>query len=128
MTPRANPGEVAARSLYDATVRAFSTTFFVLVVAFVIGTQAACTDPCRQLADRICNCELTAAQRQTCRQDRIDTQSNDPLRLGPTTTSEQQDACIAALETCTCAALDENKTELCGYTNDPPAASDGEGE
>ena len=109
-------------------MRSLSFASLVLVAALV-GSQAACTDPCRQLADRICNCELTAAQRQTCRQDRIDTQSStDPLNLGATTTSEQQDACIAALETCTCAALDENKTELCGYTNDPPAASDEEGE
>jgi hypothetical protein len=121
-----NPGETLRQSRYERRVR--HPIALVSLVIAALASASACTDPCRQLADRICNCELTAAQRQTCRADRIDSQANDPLRLGPTSDTAEQDVCIAALETCTCAALDENKTELCGYTKPDPTADTGDAE
>jgi hypothetical protein len=121
-----SPRESAARSLYDGSVR--HPIAFLSLVLFTVSLASACGDPCRQLADRICNCELTAAQRQTCRRDRIESQTNDPLRLGPASTPAEQDVCIAALQTCTCEALDENRVELCGYTRPDPTADDGDDE
>lgn len=77
--------------------------------------SAGCIDPCQQLAERICACELTESQRNQCRQERI-TNQRDFLVAD----AESQEVCVAALETCTCTALDQNRTDLCGFTADPP--------
>lgn len=74
-----------------------------------------CIDPCQQLAERICACELTESQRNQCRQERISNQRDFLVA-----DTESQEACAAALDTCTCTALDQNRTDLCGFTADPP--------
>lgn len=91
-----------------------------LIVMVVVGPAlTGCIDPCQQLAERICACELTESQRNQCREERI-TNQRDFLIAD----ADSQEVCVAALETCTCAALDENRTDLCGFTADPP--EDGE--
>ncbi len=84
---------------------------FTLCGSTLAGT--GCYDPCVQLAERICGCELTESARRSCREDRIQSQQ-DLIE----TTEEEQRACTAALETCTCDALDRNRADLCGYTRE----------
>lgn len=74
------------------------------------GLFTACQEPCQALAERICTCAPDLGARQGCRQERILAQRT----LVPT--PEEQDICVAALETCTCVALDENRFDLCGFT------------
>jgi len=86
-----------------------------LLVLWVGVSLGGCIDPCQQLAERICACELTESQRNQCRQERI-TNQRDFLVAD----TDAQEACVAALETCTCTALDQNRTDLCGFTADAP--------
>jgi hypothetical protein len=73
--------------------------------------SSSCTDPCVALAERICNCEPTLATRRACVQDRI---TNQQGRVE--ISDADREACSAALDTCTCAALDENDLGACGFT------------
>lgn len=87
-----------------------------LVVGGLLGGQG-CTDPCTQLAARICNCELTETERRSCRTDRITNQSGNV-----TIDDADKEFCAQKLETCDCAALDADDLDACGFVND---ASDG---
>ena len=84
--------------------------FLILLSAFTIFS---CDDPCEVLAKRVCDCEPSVLARRQCRAERIDVLSR---QVSPS--DEQLSFCTAALDTCTCEALDENMTEACGFTND----------
>ena len=87
-----------------------------LVCSLLVATAGAgCSDDCAVLADIICQCEPSLAQRESCRVELEAQQNNQPV--GPS--EEQQAACSAAIETCTCDALDENRTDQCGFTRVP---------
>jgi hypothetical protein len=69
-----------------------------------------CQDPCVELAQRICNCEATVAARRACVADRITSQQ------GSVDVSDaDRELCAAKLDTCSCAALDENDLDACGF-------------
>ncbi len=88
----------------------------VIVAGFAVG---ACQDPCVALAERVCNCEPTLTDRRTCTIDRITNQQ------GRIETSDADKAfCSDKLDTCTCAALDENNLDACGFAADPAGAGD----
>lgn len=76
----------------------------------VLLPSLGCGDECVQLADQICQCEATARGRQACQLDYQNQQEGQPA---PSPT--QLDACRAALQTCTCEALDQNRTDQCGF-------------
>lgn len=85
---------------------------FVLLasVAFVLLSLGACIDPCDRLSDRICECKGTATARETCRQQvAIQKENFDP-------DDANKAACEAALETCTCDALDQGELSKCGFS------------
>lgn len=73
----------------------------------------ACQDPCVALAERICNCEQTAVERLTCRRNRV---LNQQARIE--ISDEDRTVCTAALDTCTCAAIDRNDLGSCGFTRE----------
>ena len=87
----------------------------VVVVSVLMALLGAsgCTDPCVALQERICNCEKTANERQACIADRITNQQ-------ATTKIDDDDRafCSEKLDTCTCAALDDNDLAQCGFTNE----------
>jgi hypothetical protein len=87
------------------------------LVAFVGLLGSACQDPCVALAERICNCELTETDRRTCRTERITQQQSNI-----TIEDADRQFCEDKLQTCTCAALDENNLDACGFA--PPEASE----
>lgn len=94
----------------------------MLFVAASLGLASGCTDECQELAERVCECEQTLNEREACR---IAFQAQERNRPDPT--DEQREACGQALETCTCAALEENETFRCGFTRDEGAfTEDGE--
>lgn len=79
-----------------------------LAPALLFG--AGCQDPCVVLAERICNCEPTPADRRNCRTDRIvNRQSQVQIDEADRTFCEQK------LESCECTDIDENRLEQCGF-------------
>jgi hypothetical protein len=84
----------------------------LVLCLFVSGVGAGCSDDCAALADVICQCEPSLAERESCRVELEAQQNNQPI--GPS--EAQLEACRAALDTCTCAGLDENRTDQCGFT------------
>jgi len=84
---------------------------FVLTIFASALTLAGCGDECQTLADKICQCEPGVRQQEACRLDYQTQQQNQPA---PSAT--QLEACGTALLTCTCDALDENRTDMCGFT------------
>jgi hypothetical protein len=84
----------------------------VLIGGYIVS---ACGNDCKDLADKICNCEPTRAKRQRC-QDAVNAaNSNTDL------SSEQQDRCkkISDSGECTCKALLDQDFAACGLANDP---------
>lgn len=78
-----------------------------------LGCGVNYLDPCQRLAYRICGCELTQSQQRACESDRIQQQQDN---VAPT--NEEAAVCVEALNTCTCDALDQNRTDLCGFSRD----------
>ena len=68
------------------------------------------------LAERVCNCEKTTIERRACREDRITSQQGQ-IEI----TDQDKSRCTAALDTCTCNSLDENRLGECGFV---PVAGD----
>lgn len=99
----------------------------VVVVVAVLGVFTAllgsgCPDPCVTLAERICNCEATAAERRACITDRVTNQQSTV-----DVDVDDRDFCNAKLATCSCAALDQNNLAACGFANDTDADADAAG-
>jgi hypothetical protein len=88
--------------------RLFALAFFLTALFPTLGLSAC--DPCQALSNRICDCQPTPGDQQRCRIAR------DEQRNQRDVTDEDREKCAAALETCTCDALDENQVELCGLT------------
>ena len=75
---------------------------------------SGCQDPCVALAERICNCEPTPADRRSCRADRVvNRQSQVEIN------DEDRAFCEAKLEICECADVDENRLDQCGFVIQP---------
>jgi hypothetical protein len=74
---------------------------------------ASCTEPCDDLAGRICGCEPTKDTESLCKRTYV---AGNPVNI----TSKQQDQCDQLLSTCTCAALAGGDYAACGlaYTRD----------
>lgn len=74
------------------------------------GALSACDGPCRMLNERICGCNPTTLERNACL-DRLDLNARNR-----TVTVEEEARCEELLDTCSCAALDQNQDELCGLS------------
>jgi hypothetical protein len=85
--------------------RSVVVCFCAVVIVFL---PAACSNPCEDLAERICSCELTAVERQACRADRITSRNVE-------VSANDEEVCAVALDTCTCAALDQNQLDACAF-------------
>ncbi len=85
-----------------------------------VGTLSGCADPCVTLAERICNCEATANERRACITDRVTNQQSSV-----DVDDADRDFCTEKLDTCSCAALDNNDLAACGFANEPAGTEDG---
>jgi hypothetical protein len=70
----------------------------------------ACSDPCMDLANAICDCETTARAQQTCKQ-RVTNVANQR-----TASQAEQDRCNTLLGSCTCDELSAGHLAACGLT------------
>ena len=86
---------------------------FLTTLVPLMGLSAC--DPCLELSNRICDCQLTPGDQQRCRIAR------DEQRNQRDVSDADREKCAAALETCTCDALDQNQVELCGLSRDEEA-------
>jgi hypothetical protein len=75
-----------------------------------VAALSGCDDPCTALARRVCNCELSSNTRLQCITDRITNQQ------GTLVIDDADKAlCSDKLDTCTCASIDENRLDECGF-------------
>lgn len=101
-----------------AAPRAFASVLLAGCAGLFGLALSGCSDPCVQLQERICNCEGDTNSRRACITDRITNQQ------GQVEVSDSDKAfCAEKLETCTCAALDQNDPDnVCGFAVDVDAA------
>ncbi|MFZ9887805.1 MAG: hypothetical protein ACO3JL_09910 [Myxococcota bacterium] len=97
--------------------RTHSLFLLLLAIAPALG---GCANPCEQLADLVCECGATRGERQACLAEVSAQQQSQP-----SPTAEQEEVCAAALVTCTCEDLANQRTDRCGFTRDPGAADEG---
>ncbi len=83
---------------------------YLLLIAIIL--TCACSEPCLDLANRICDCEPTANRRNTCK--------NTFVRNNPVSISEDDEKrCEKLLRTCSCDALEKGDYQACGLSKAP---------
>jgi len=88
----------------------------VLRFLFLIAlTVTACADPCEQVAQTICDCEDSDAERLSCLSE------VDAAKAISSPSDEQLAACdaVIAAGSCTCDALTRGDRAACGVTEQP---------
>ncbi|HEY1101068.1 MAG TPA: hypothetical protein VGF99_19165 [Myxococcota bacterium] len=92
----------------------------VVLGLLALTPLVGCDDPCTELARRICNCEPNSNARYTCTANRITNQQ------GRVEINDADKAfCSEKLDTCTCASMDENRLDECGFVVDDNADTSG---
>ena len=86
---------------------------FIFVFALIALLPVVACDPCKSLAEKICECELSSGQRDLCLRS-IDSFS----KLKDFEVAMKPDKCQEILErkSCTCMALQDGLVENCGMT------------
>ena len=102
----------ALRSLWRVWEMAFYSRHLLLFSMFLVVLLTAC-DPCRNLAEKICECEETAAARDACRRS-LDVYGN--MQSYSTAAKTQICSDVLARESCNCLALRNGEVENCGMT------------
>jgi hypothetical protein len=64
------------------------------------GLALGCKSQCRQLSEKLCECQPTTADREAC----LRKASNEEGRIQPT--AENEETCAALLPGCDCKAID----------------------
>lgn len=92
--------------------------WMVLALFALLGLFSGCGSPCKDLADKICDCQPTRL-----RQDRCHT-NVDAADRNTSLSGEEDDRCQAILDsgTCTCEAVQAADYAACGLANDAAAA------
>ena len=81
----------------------------ILLLSAALACASACTDPCLELAQKICDCQPTSALRDSCRQSA----STEKGRIN--ITSQDDQACSALVDGCDCHLLDTPEGKVkCG--------------
>lgn len=85
---------------------------FGLVSACALSMGGSCLNPCQQLSDKICSCEPTEFERQSCRTQSTTQQNQRQL------TNDDRLFCQKTLVECECRALAEGRLEVCGLSRE----------
>ena len=85
-----------------------------LVASLAASFATGCQDPCVALAERICNCEPTPADRRSCRNENIVNRQSQ-VQID----DEDRNFCEAKLDSCECTDIDENRLDQCGFVVQP---------
>jgi hypothetical protein len=90
---------------------------FGILAAVSVGLSG-CKGPCRQLSERLCECERSTFERENCLQD-VSTKDGSA-----TVTADDEAFCQSKLEVCDCNALDtvEGKRN-CGLVRESAPAN-----
>jgi hypothetical protein len=95
---------------------ALTLALFVAAPAFLAG----CKSPCRQLSEKLCECEANTPAREQCLREASSNESQF------TPTEDQQAACEALLPNCDCRQLESTDSAVraeakrnCGLANAP---------
>lgn len=86
---------------------------FIVMLLFVALSLVAGCDPCRSLAEKICDCEESTVARDSCLRT-LDTFGN----MQSYSIAAQPDTCRAILKdpNCNCMAIKNGQVESCGMT------------
>ncbi len=84
----------------------------ILIIVIIFIFSYACSEPCLDLANRICDCEPTAKRRSLCKNTFV---KNNPVSIS----EEDEKRCDKLLETCNCEALKEKNYSACGLSKSP---------
>ncbi len=82
-----------------------------LLLILIISIYS-CSEPCLDLANKICDCEPTADRRNTCKSIFI---KNNPISIS----DDEQNRCESLLKTCSCSQLDAGNYSACGLSKSP---------
>ncbi|HET6345412.1 MAG TPA: hypothetical protein VFH51_10790 [Myxococcota bacterium] len=82
-----------------------------LAAALLLG---GCSDPCKDLSERICNCKSTVDEQRACLTQVSNLASQRQSDPNKAVEREGLDTCKNLLATCTCAALAEGNLSACG--------------
>lgn len=98
---------------FSKGVNIFNSSMFkryntILMVVFLM--LSAC-DPCRQLADKICQCKETEEERRACNNDLSLAGQHEYF-----STAKEQSICEQALErNCSCEEINKGQDQGCGF-------------
>ncbi len=81
-----------------------------LLLLFCAG--GSCLNPCQQVADKVCACEVGEPEKQACRRQ-VQVQSGQ-TELTP----QQRLNCQAWLTTCECRELEKGNLKACGLARE----------
>lgn len=85
----------------------------LLCVTLTASVAIMGCDPCRNLAEKICECEKNSTARDNCRRSLSTLEGQNGFG-----SAVKSDVCreILKSEACTCQAIDEGRVENCGMT------------
>ena len=96
-------------SLFYRTTRVKLLAAIGLWASFL---AAGCTSPCRELANRICNCEFNVNAQAICTQQ---VEANESERGA---TNEENERCGELLDSCDCEDLQRGDFDQCGLVSE----------
>jgi hypothetical protein len=83
-----------------------------ILILLILLFLYSCSEPCLDLANRICDCEPTLDRRNTCKRIFV---TNNPVSIS----DNEQNRCEELLKTCNCSALDAGNLAACGLAKYP---------
>ncbi len=84
------------------------------IACLALAAASGCKGPCRQLAEKLCDCALTTADKDSCLQN----VSNEDGRIGPTASDNQ--TCQQLLNGCDCHLINTAEGKYaCGLARVP---------
>ena len=103
----------------SAAMRKWNITFGTMLGAALLSIGLmACGDPCSELADKVCDCQITRVRESACNVAISVAERNLDLD------GSEEDHCQAILDSgkCTCEALAAGDTSVCGLSQDATVA------
>ncbi len=80
-----------------------------LIIIMSLCLMFSCSEPCLDLANRICDCEPTASRRDLCKNTFV---RNNPVSIS----DDDEKRCEDLLKSCSCSSLDAGNFAACGLS------------
>jgi hypothetical protein len=97
------------------TRKVLSIITSILFYGLLFSLLSGCGSACKDLANKVCDCQPTRAKEDRCHRSIDAASSNFDL------SDEEEDACQAILDSgeCTCEAIEAGNFAACGLSYDP---------